>query len=335
MRHLMTTALVSMGLATSSLAGTAIHPVSTLSEASIATTGGAADATLWLAKDNGKAKGKPAKAKGQKKQKPAKAQKSNGSGNKAQKSVAVDKEKGAKTRPPGQVKKSGENEKGRDADWDRRADRVMQVTAPDNRNLLTVLGATALTLAAPGIVTANTPVEEIITYRNCPPGLAKKNPPCVPPGLAKKGVSQDDWLAYDDDEYDRIWIERRDGYLDRDRDIDRRLLLRSDQIATLYGLAPAPDGQFYALIDGMPVLLDQRDYDGLLLINQLAQVPSIGDSIAIAPTAALTQDELIRLYRLPQLQDGRNYAVLNGQVISLSDSEYETLQLIRIARAIL
>ena len=22
---------------------------------------------------------------------------------------------------------------------------------------------------------------------NCPPGLAKKNPPCVPPGQAKKG----------------------------------------------------------------------------------------------------------------------------------------------------
>ena len=26
-------------------------------------------------------------------------------------------------------------------------------------------------------------------FANCPPGLAKKNPPCVPPGLAKKGVT--------------------------------------------------------------------------------------------------------------------------------------------------
>ena len=26
-------------------------------------------------------------------------------------------------------------------------------------------------------------------FANCPPGLAKKDPPCVPPGLAKKGVT--------------------------------------------------------------------------------------------------------------------------------------------------
>ena len=40
--------------------------------------------------------------------------------------------------------------------------------------------------------------------QHCPPGLAKKNPPCVPPGLAKKG----DWVGdfpnifLDPDRYD-------------------------------------------------------------------------------------------------------------------------------------
>ena len=33
----------------------------------------------------------------------------------------------------------------------------------------------------------------------CPPGLAKKNPPCVPPGLAKKGVERGDVATRDDD----------------------------------------------------------------------------------------------------------------------------------------
>ena len=40
----------------------------------------------------------------------------------------------------------------------------------------------------------------------CPPGLAKKNPPCIPPGLAKKG---DYFYDY---EYERI--ERRDDRYD-------------------------------------------------------------------------------------------------------------------------
>jgi hypothetical protein len=43
--------------------------------------------------------------------------------------------------------------------------------------------------------------------KGCPPGLAKKNPPCVPPGLAKQGVDTDEWLRrgdYFDRDYDRL-----------------------------------------------------------------------------------------------------------------------------------
>ena len=40
---------------------------------------------------------------------------------------------------------------------------------------------------------------------NCPPGLAKKNPPCVPPGQAKKGYGVGDKYYYDEylSDYDR------------------------------------------------------------------------------------------------------------------------------------
>ncbi|WP_289153386.1 hypothetical protein [uncultured Salipiger sp.] len=216
--------------------------------------------------------------------------------------------------------------------------RIVSTPAPAGRDMARVLGATALALATPQLVVADVPEDELITYRNCPPGLAKKDPPCVPPGFARDGMSYDDWASYDRDGYDELWRERRGDWLGRDFDVDPDpdyLLLQSDEIARLFDLDPAPRGQRYGLIDGMPVLLDDDDYRSLLLVNRMARVADLSDSVPIAPTAALTQDELRNLYRLPRLQDGDNYAVLNGQIVQLGDSEYELLQMLRIARAVL
>ena len=62
-------------------------------------------------------------------------------------------------------------------------------------------------------------------FANCPPGLAKKNPPCVPPGLAKKGVtaqgSPADWRS---DPYG-IGDSLPDGYVTV---IDPQLLAPND-----------------------------------------------------------------------------------------------------------
>lgn len=216
--------------------------------------------------------------------------------------------------------------------------RIISTQAPAGRDMRRLLAATALAVVTPQLLVADIPENELITYRNCPPGLAKKDPPCVPPGLAKKGVTYDDWASYDEDRYDAIWIERRDEWLRSEADVDpdpELMLLQSDQIATLFDLDPAPEGHRYALIDGMPVLLDRADYDALLLVNQMAQVPDLPVGTPIAPTAALTQDELIDLYRLPRLGGDENYAVVNGQVVRVNDTNYELLQMIRVARAIL
>ena len=67
----------------------------------------------------------------------------------------------------------------------------------------------------------------------------------------------------------------------------------------------------------------------------MAQVPDVGAGTRIAPTAALTQQQLNDLYRLPQLDDNENYSVVNGQVVRLNDSNYELLQMLRIARAVM
>lgn len=216
--------------------------------------------------------------------------------------------------------------------------RILSTPAPAGRDMKRLLAATALAVVTPQLLVADIPDDELIAYRNCPPGLAKKDPPCVPPGLAKNGVSYEEWASYDGDDYDRLWVERRDEWLRTEADVDpdpELLLLQSDQIATLFGLDPAPAGHRYALIDGMPVLLDDSDYDALLLVNQMAQVPDLPAGVPIAPTAALTQDELASVYRLPHLGADENYAVVNGQVVRLNDRNYELLQMIRVARAIL
>lgn len=218
-------------------------------------------------------------------------------------------------------------------------DALLSTRAPDGRDMVRVLSAAPLALLGRDVIIDTLPEEELLTYRNCPPGLAKKDPPCVPPGLAKKGVSYEDWVSYDDDDFDDLLIERRGTYLDEDRRYDdfpenRSLLLSSAEVARLFDLDPAPDGQRYALIDGMPVLVDGADYATLVTVSELSRVADLGGLPRLAPTAALTQDELRRIYRLPASQSEENYAVLNGELIALDDNAYETLQLIRIARAV-
>jgi len=217
----------------------------------------------------------------------------------------------------------------------RESDSILTVRAPDGRDMTVLLGALPLALLGSGVVFADVPEDRLLTYRNCPPGLAKKIPPCVPPGLAKKGITYEDWVAYDDVRLDEIYLDQRRGYLDQEMLLeDGDLLLNSTQIATLYGLRTVPSGSRYALIDGQPVLLTDEDNTSLLRIYELSRRDNLPTGLRIAPTAALTQDELRQTYKLPILEPGYNYAVVNGELVTLQDSAFETLQLLRIARAV-
>lgn len=81
---------------------------------------------------------------------------------------------------------------------------------------------------------------------HCPPGLAKKNPPCVPPGQVGKsyGVGE----RYDDD-----------GYWDED---DRRR----------YGLPPLPAGESYYRVGDSFLRVDDDTRLVLELFSVLAQI---------------------------------------------------------------
>ena len=86
--------------------------------------------------------------------------------------------------------------------------------------------------------------------KGCPPGLAKKNPPCVPPGQANKGVTTEQWLNRD----------RIGDVVDRDD-----LIFLDDYLR--YDLPPLPYGQRYAVIDDRIVVIDPESYQILQLIR--------------------------------------------------------------------
>lgn len=84
----------------------------------------------------------------------------------------------------------------------------------------------------------------------CPPGLAKKNPPCVPPGQAKKGVTTDGWQ--DRDRVGEIADHDDLTYLD---DFRR------------HELPALPEGQRYAIVDDRIVIIDRESFRILQLIG--------------------------------------------------------------------
>lgn len=169
---------------------------------------------------------------------------------------------------------------------------------------------------------------------NCPPGLAKKNPPCVPPGLARQGVTTQEYLNYDDDEWQRIIDENDDIIADVDFDGRPFHRLTDEEIADIYGIDPPRDGKSYAVIDGQLVELNDENRLILRQIQTLSDPVETGNNLTVEPTVSLTEDELIAIYDLPEPEDGMNYTVIDGQIALVSDPIYDLLQIIRIATAI-
>lgn len=86
--------------------------------------------------------------------------------------------------------------------------------------------------------------------KGCPPGLAKKSPPCVPPGQAKKGVTTEEWLGHG-----------RTGDV-----VDRDDVIFLDDYGR-YDLPPLLSGQRYAVVEDQIVVIDAESYQILQLIR--------------------------------------------------------------------
>lgn len=95
-----------------------------------------------------------------------------------------------------------------------------------------------------------------LSQKNCPPGLAKKTPACVPPGQARQGVTAEEWRnrhAPGDYLADDQWIALRDY----DRNIYN-------------GLPLLGAGETYAVVDGGVVVLSRTSSTILRLIDLLS-----------------------------------------------------------------
>lgn len=88
----------------------------------------------------------------------------------------------------------------------------------------------------------------------CPPGLAKKDPACVPPGQAMKGVDAVDWRHRH--EIGEVLPEANFYWLDPDN----------------YDLPRLPDGQAYVVADDVVFAIDRQTYEVMQLINLLANL---------------------------------------------------------------
>jgi hypothetical protein len=115
------------------------------------------------------------------------------------------------------------------------------------------LAPSLLTVAFLGFAPGITAGAAFAELKLCPPGLAKKNPSCVPPGQAKKGVTTDQWVNRD-----------RVGEV-----IEASDLVYLDDFVR-YDLPALPNGQRYAVVDGRIVVIDTESDRILQLIRVFA-----------------------------------------------------------------
>jgi len=182
---------------------------------------------------------------------------------------------------------------------------------------------------------------------DCPPGLADRVIPCVPPGQTKKGVTAEEWAGRNDEELRVALIERQrdlDIEIEREYDFERELdeaddsfdpfvndfALSQDRIIEIFDLDPAPQDHAYIVVDGRPVLLDNENYQRIRLLRGLEEV-QIFDVEDLDITSVMGHDGLAAAYDLPEPPAEHYYAAVDGEVLLLPLKAYEMMQLLRIA----
>ena len=154
----------------------------------------------------------------------------------------------------------------------------------------------SLTLPLLALMLATAPATGALAKKDCPPGLAKKNPPCVPPGLAKKGVRADDG--------DRDYVRRRD-----DDDAFRPIIWGEDDWRDRwhdrYG----------------------RDYyeDPAYVLGPDGRVYEVGDRL---DNGAYVRVPLEDLLGLPLVQDGNTYVRVGGKVVEVVETSNQIVRTI-------
>ncbi|SFS13041.1 hypothetical protein [Yoonia litorea] len=172
---------------------------------------------------------------------------------------------------------------------------------------------------------------------NCPPGLAKRQPACVPPGLARQGVTTQQYLDLSDEEWEQATTENPDLLEGNDQDLAAEDgvtgPLTAEEIADLFGIDVPDEGRTYGVIDGQVVELGTEDkliFDQVKLLSQSVEP---GNDIGVVPDVGLTEEQLVAIYNLPPSPDGSSYAVIDGQIYAVPEATYGLLEVIKLAAA--
>ena len=112
--------------------------------------------------------------------------------------------------------------------------------------------------------------------KHCPPGLAKKNPPCVPPGLAKKSRT---------DSYDQN--DREDDLADRYDNDDYETLRTGDVVRV--------NGQDYIVVRTGDRIVLKRDDNWFDLPGTRDDYVRVGDSLIRVDRKTKAAIEIIQL----------------------------------------
>ena len=148
--------------------------------------------------------------------------------------------------------------------------------------------------------------------QDCPPGLAKKNPACVPPGQAKKGVDRSELRAAQ--QIDRAAEELRRSIESTSTDATLEEIAR--QRARVNALADARDRD---------AALAQAQADLAAALDRMSTGEGAG-----GPVPVVLLDDL----DLPALPVDEHYMVIDNTVIRVDAQQFELLDTIRRAAAV-
>lgn len=148
--------------------------------------------------------------------------------------------------------------------------------------------------------------------KDCPPGLAKKDPACVPPGLAKKGVDRSELRAAQQ--------------VDRAAEELRLSIERNSSAATLEAIARERDR--------VNALAAARDREAALMQAQADLADALDRLSGGAPTGEAVPVVLLDDLDLPALPEGERYMVIDNTVIRVNAEQFGLLDAIRRAAAV-
>lgn len=147
--------------------------------------------------------------------------------------------------------------------------------------------------------------------RDCPPGLAKKNPPCIPPGLVRTAAP--DTI----DDYDGRAVVIGDD----DRVVDL------DDFHFHGAFAHAHGG------DADHTHVDAVDYEDAYIVAEDGELIAVGDLIAAdSARFAVIEDPVI--YNLAPLDPGERYLLFGDSVIRVDAETNRLLTLVSLAEAL-